>query len=194
MRVIAGEFRGFPLKAPRTTATRPTSDKIRGAIFSMLAARGMNAPARVLDLYAGTGALAIEALSRGAGHADLVERAPAACAVIRENLTKTRLTDRARVLQTDVERALGRLQGPYDLVFLDPPYTDPRADAMIGQLGNRGLVANGSVVVYEHSKRREPPPGCGPLAAGVTRCHGDTCITIYHEEVPVADRSLPGPV
>lgn len=194
MRVIAGEARGFPLKAPKTTDTRPTSDKVRGAIFSMLAARGVYQPARVLDLYAGSGAMAIEALSRGAVCADLVERAPAACAVIRENLAKTRLGDRARVIQAEVGRILDRLEGPYDLVFLDPPYADPGIDNVIERLGARGLVANGSVVVYEHSKRREPPPSCGPLSATVTRCHGDTCITIYLEEVPFADRSLSGPV
>jgi 16S rRNA (guanine966-N2)-methyltransferase len=178
MRVIAGEARGVPLRAPRGLDTRPTSDKVREAIFAMLASMGATME-RVLDLYAGTGALAIEALSRGAAHADLVERAPAACAAIRANLAKTKLDGRARLVQAAVERALPRLDGPYDLVFLDPPYDDPRAEAVIAAVGERRLVGEGSVVVYEHEKRRQPPPACGPLAARVTRRHGDTCITIY---------------
>lgn len=178
MRVIGGEARGVPLKAPRSGDTRPTSDKVRGAIFDMLAAMG--APmGRVLDLYAGSGALGIEALSRGAEHCDLVERAAAACAVIRDNLAKTRLGDRARVVQSTVERALPQLDGTYDLVFLDPPYADDRAPAMLAALGETGLIGPESVVVYEHARRREPPAACGPLTVRVTRCHGDTCVTIY---------------
>jgi 16S rRNA (guanine966-N2)-methyltransferase len=178
MRVIAGEARGVPLRAPRGMETRPTSDKVRGAIFSMLASMGATMD-RVLDLYAGTGALAIEALSRGAEHADLVERAPAACAAIRANLVKTRMGERAHLLTGDVERVLPRLTERYDLVFLDPPYADEHADAALVRLGERGLIDEGSVVVYEHSRRRQPPPTCAPLTLRVTRCHGDTCITIY---------------
>ena len=179
MRVIAGEARGFPLKAPRDAATRPTSDKVRGAIFSMLASLGLDAPERVLDLYAGSGALAIEALSRGAEHADLVERASSVCAVARENLAKTRFTERARVLQGDVERLLPDLKGPYDLVFLDPPYADARAPEVVQAVGSSGLVRQGGAIVYEHGKRTVPPAASGAFAARPSRCHGDTCITIY---------------
>ncbi len=186
MRVIAGEARGVPLKAPRGLDTRPTADKVRGAIFNMLAAMG--APmGRVLDLYAGTGAMAIEALSRGAEEADLVERNPAACAVIRDNLAKTGFGARARLIQAPVERALPRLQGRYDLIFLDPPYADPSAPAVLAALHDAGLVDADSVVVYEHAKRRVPPPACGPLRIRTTRCHGDTCITIYDQEASRAD-------
>ncbi len=178
MRVIAGEARGVPLKAPRTTDTRPTSDKVRGAMFDMLAAMG--APlGRVLDLYAGTGAIGIEALSRGAFQCDFVERATAACAVIRDNLTKTRLVGQARVLPGSVERTLPKLEGVYDLVFLDPPYAGDQAAEVFAALAARGLIGVESIVVYEHAKRREPPTSCGPLSIRTTRCHGDTCVTIY---------------
>lgn len=178
MRVIGGELRGVPLKAPRGTGTRPTSDKVRGAIFDMLAAMG--APmVRVLDLYAGSGALGIEALSRGAEHADLVERAPAACAAIRDNLAKTRLIARATLHQGGVERVLSRLTGRYDIVFLDPPYADEGVGAVLAALAPAGLIDQDSVVVYEHARRRKPPPDCGPLSLRTSRCHGDTCITIY---------------
>ena len=178
MRVIGGEARGMLLKAPRTGETRPTSDKVRGAIFDMLAAMG--APlGRVLDLYAGSGAVGIEALSRGADHCEFVERGTAACAVIRENLAKTRLGERARVVQGVVERVLPTLEGIYDLVFLDPPYADERAPATLVALDEARLIGADSVVVYEHAKRRAPPASCGPLTIRVTRCHGDTCVTIY---------------
>lgn len=178
MRVIAGEARGVPLKGPAGAETRPTSDKVRGVIFDMLAA--MEAPMdRVLDLYAGTGALAIEALSRGADHADLVERAAAACAVIRDNLTTTRLAARATLHRGDVARVLPRLRGRYDLVFMDPPYADGRPGAVLAALAARGLVDSAAVVVYEHAKRRPPPDPPHPLRIRTTRCHGDTCITIY---------------
>lgn len=195
MRVIAGEARGVPLKAPRGADTRPTADKIRGAIFNMLAS--MEAPmGRVLDLYAGTGAMAIEALSRGAEHADLIERAPAAGAVIRDNLAKTGVAGRARLIQGTVERALPRLEGCYDLVFLDPPYADEGAPSVMETLAERGLIGPGSVVVYEHARRRQPPSTCGPLRLRTTRCHGDTCITIYDsdEEVPGASSNVSRPV
>jgi 16S rRNA (guanine966-N2)-methyltransferase len=178
MRVIAGSARGTPLRAPRGAGTRPTSDKVREAIFDMLAA--MDAPMeRVLDLYAGTGALGIEALSRGAAHADFVERHPAACAALRDNLARTRLAARGRVWQGTVARLLPRLTGRYDIVFLDPPYADASAPAVLDALAEGGLVDSASVVVYEHSKRRVPPPACGPLGVYKTRCHGDTCVTIY---------------
>lgn len=182
MRVIAGEAKGFPLRAPKGTDTRPTSDKVRGAIFSMLGSLGVEAPDRVLDLYAGTGALAIEAISRGAAQADLVEQGAAACTVIRENLLRTRLGGRARVLQMPVERALARLEGPYDLIFLDPPYAATGVPAVMGALAERGLVDANAVVVYEHSKRTTPPDTIGPLALYQTRCHGDTCVSIYDRD------------
>lgn len=178
MRVIAGTARRMPLRAPRGLDTRPTSDKVRGAIFSMLAARGAVID-RVLDLYAGTGALAIEALSRGSDSADLVERAPAACAAIRANLERTRLAPRARVLQGEVERLLPSLVGRYDLVFIDPPYADQRVEAVLAVLAARALLDQESTVVYEHSRRTEPPPAAGPLSLAVSRRHGDTVISLY---------------
>ncbi len=181
MRVIAGAAKGHPLRAPKGQDTRPTSDKVRGAIFSMLASMGVEAPARVLDLYAGTGALAIEALSRGAEHADLVEVSPGACAAIRDNLQRTRLAERARVLPARVERALERLEGPYDLVFLDPPYA-AGVPGVLAELAARGLVDANAVVVYEHSRRTTPPATIGSLRLYQTRCHGDTCVTIYDRE------------
>lgn len=191
MRVIAGEARGTPLKGPRGGETRPTSDKVRGAMFDMLAAMGVPL-GRVLDLYAGTGALGIEALSRGAEHADFVERNAAACAVIRDNLAKTKLAPRAHLLHSTVERALSRLHGPYDLVFLDPPYALAGVENIFDALVAAAVIDESSVVVYEHARRGAPPPCCGPLAIRTTRCHGDTCFTIYERRQEVTDNRQPG--
>src|SRR6266571_286389 len=125
MRVISGSARGRRLKGPRGRGaiTRPSSGLVRGAIFSALASLGADL-SRTLDLYAGSGALGIEALSRGAETCDFVDRDPAACAVIRENLRITGFHGRARVHCLSAVTALQRLPGPYTLVLADPPYND----------------------------------------------------------------------
>jgi 16S rRNA (guanine966-N2)-methyltransferase len=178
MRITGGSARGTPLLVPKGTDTRPTTDRVREAIFSILYSIGADL-SRVLDLYAGTGALAIEALSRGAGSADLVERAPAACAIIRKNLARARLAERARVHCLEARRALERLKGPYTLVFLDPPYADPATDALLETLGTSGLLADGGTIVLEHAQARTPPATVGPLALQSDRRYGDTGVAFY---------------
>jgi 16S rRNA (guanine966-N2)-methyltransferase len=174
MRVIAGRYRGRTLHAPRGRATRPTSDRVREALFSIL---GEIDGATVLDLFAGSGALAIEALSRGASDATLVDSSPAAIAAIRRNLEA--LGIEAEVVRADAvawcEQAKRRAR-QYDLVFLDPPY---RHD---GPLGARltaalaGAFAPAARVVAE-SDRRQPLGLDLPLLD--ERCYGDTLIQIH---------------
>jgi 16S rRNA (guanine966-N2)-methyltransferase len=183
VRVIAGEARGFRLKGPAGPFTRPMADKIRGALFSMLASLGVE-PERVLDLYAGTGAIGIEALSRGADWADFVEQNAAAAAVVRANLARTKFADRARVHHQSVaaflaaaERAAAAL--PYDLVIMDPPYADPEIASTLARLGASPLVQSGAVVVVGHSPRVTLPEGAGRLRRVRERCHGDSCFSIY---------------
>lgn len=178
MRVIAGKAKGQRLRGPPSRAIRPTSDLVRGAIFSVLAARRADL-SRVLDLYAGSGALGIEALSRGAGWCDLVERSPAACAIIRQNLAATGFADRAQVHCTTVERALRRLQGPYSLVLADPPYADAAAQAALEALAASNLVQEGTILVLEHSARQAAPARIGRWSLVDSRHHGDTAISIY---------------
>ena len=120
MRVIAGEAGGRQLKGPPRSGVRPTTDRVREAIFEVLHSHGYE-PARVLDLYSGTGALGIEALSRGAELCHFVEADNKASDVVRENLMRTRLLDRGKVLPMPVARAVSRLPGTYDLVVADPP-------------------------------------------------------------------------
>src|SRR5438445_4753778 len=151
MRVIAGRARGVPIKGPPGPGTRATSDKVRGAIFDALAAEVVDA--RVLDLYAGTGALGIEALSRGAASCLFVEKAAAACRVIEANLRTTRLAERAKVWCASVSAALDRLETAvglqeaflprYTMVVLDPPYGDPTSLDVVALGGRPGLVARG---------------------------------------------------
>lgn len=178
MRVIAGSAKGRRLKAPRDRRTRPTSDLVRGALFSTLASMGADL-SRVLDLYAGSGALGIEALSRGAGYCDFVERDAAACAVIKENLRATGFESRANVLCMPVARALGQLSGPYSLVLADPPYDDPEAESLLARVASSPLVEGGAVLVLEHSSRKEPPTHVGSLSLVNTRRYGDSALSFY---------------
>jgi 16S rRNA (guanine966-N2)-methyltransferase len=175
MRVIAGEFRGRRLTAPPGAATRPTSDRVREALFSILAARVPGA--RVLDLFAGSGALAIEALSRGAASATLVDDAPAAIRAIRANLDAVKAD--ADVRRGDALRFLGGASAAaaqYDLIFLDPPYR--LADRLGGPLSEAlpAVLAPGAAAVAESDRR-------APLALDLPlhdeRRYGDTLIRIY---------------
>ncbi len=178
MRVIGGVARGRRLKTLRGESIRPTSDLVRGAIFDMLDSLGADL-SRVLDLYAGTGALGIEALSRGAAWCDFVERSYHSCRLIHENLAATGLGDRAKVYRGPVEKVMGRLAGPYTLALADPPYADEGAPQVLEALASSGRLAPGGVLVLEHSKRRAAPERLGSLALQQTRRHGDTCISIY---------------
>jgi 16S rRNA (guanine966-N2)-methyltransferase len=184
MRVIAGERRGFQLKGPAGKFTRPMADRVREALFSMLASLGVE-PVRVLDLYAGTGGIGIEALSRGAESADFVERNAAAAAVVRANLAHTRYTDVARVFQEPVSTFLARAErnqtdiAPYDLIFMDPPYADPELVATLERVGRSPLVESGATLVIGHSPRVALPPQAGRLRRLRERCYGDSCFSIY---------------
>jgi 16S rRNA (guanine966-N2)-methyltransferase len=190
MRVIAGERRGFQLKGPAGKFTRPMADRVREALFSMLASLGVE-PVRVLDLYAGTGGIGIEALSRGAESADFVERNAAAAAVVRANLAHTRYVDVTRVYQEPVSSFLARAErnqtqaelAPYDLIFVDPPYADPELVATLERVGRSPLVESSTVLVIGHSPRVTLPEKAGRLQRLRERCYGDSCFSIYvHED------------
>lgn len=177
MRVIAGSHGGRPLVAPKGDATRPTTDRVREALFSILGElRGV----RALDLYAGTGALGIEALSRGASHAVFVESGRPALAALRTNLTKLDLDARATVLALPVQRAVPALAaaGPFGLVLCDPPWAAVEAalDALVA-LAEAGAFADGALVVLEHAAR-DTLPERPPLVWRETRRYGDTALAL----------------
>jgi 16S rRNA (guanine966-N2)-methyltransferase len=171
MRVVAGEFKGRRLQTARGTRTRPTADRVREALFSML---GDVSGARVLDLYAGSGALGIEALSRGAESAVFVERDQAALAALRRNLDA--VGARAEVRRQDVLRFLARPEGTFDLVFCDPPYDGAPAVAapLAGALPT--LLGEDARIVTESDKRN---PLLLPLPLLVERTYGDTRVAIH---------------
>jgi 16S rRNA (guanine966-N2)-methyltransferase len=181
MRVVGGKARGMTIAVPSATDMRPTTDRVRGAMFSMLEARDAVEGVRVLDLYAGSGALGIEALSRGAEHADLVERNSCACAAIRKNLATTRLEDLATVVASPVLKALDTMVDPYGLVFMDPPYADPSAIAdAVDRLLARKLIDEGSVLVIEQSSRsRRDFARAGALRTEQEKTYGDTAVSVY---------------
>ncbi len=184
MRVIAGTARGRTLMSPpkpRASArsiVRPTSDLIRGVIFDMLDALGADY-SRVLDLYAGTGALGIEALSRGDGAADFVESDPATAAIVSANLKRTGLEARGRVHRLTADRAISRLSGAYTLVLADPPYYDEGGLETVSALAESPLVDEDSVLVFEHHKKTPAPQTLGSLRLYRTRVHGDNAVSIY---------------
>lgn len=196
MRVIAGERRGFQLKGPAGRFTRPMADKIKGAVFSMLASHGV-APERVLDLYAGTGGIGIEALSRGADSADFVEQNAAAAAVVRANIAHTRYEDVSHVHQESVSTFISRAERdpatrPYDLIIMDPPYADPDLALMLERVGASPLVESATVLVIGHSPRVELPERAGKLTRLKERCHGDSCFSLYEADEREPAEVLPG--
>jgi 16S rRNA (guanine966-N2)-methyltransferase len=184
VRVIGGSARGRPLKAPTRPrqsgqpGLRPTSDLIRGVIFNMLDALGADY-SRVLDLYSGTGALGIEALSRGEGTADFVETEPGAVAAIKENLDTLGMTGRGRVHRMPAMNAASGLSGHYTLVLADPPYYDEDAFAAARTVAESPLVDGATVVVVEHHRRQAPPETLGALPLYRSRRHGDTVVSVY---------------
>jgi 16S rRNA (guanine966-N2)-methyltransferase len=181
MRVIAGSAKGHQIKAPKRAATRPATDLVRGAIFSILENTATDW-SRVLDLFSGSGALGIEALSRGAGWVDFVEHEPRCCRIIRENLEKTRLTDQAHVYCCSVAKALSFLEEEYSIILIDPPYADSSIGSLLQQLASSRLVGAETTLVVTHSPRLPLESNYAPLRAIKERRHGDSCIKVFQKE------------
>jgi 16S rRNA (guanine966-N2)-methyltransferase len=196
MRVIAGSAKGRTLKGPptrrrgeRSTGARPSSDLVRGALFSALDALEADFT-RVLDLYAGTGALGIEALSRGAEWCDFVERDRAMSEVIRENLRLTSFDTSSKVYPLAASRAMERLAGTYTLVLADPPYADSDARGILDDFARSELVdPENTTIVLEHGARDEPAGDLGPFHLHKVLRHGDSAVSIY---TPAAEQRLGG--
>jgi 16S rRNA (guanine(966)-N(2))-methyltransferase RsmD len=186
MRVIAGTARGVPLRAPRDPGTRPVTDRVKETLFAILGERVPGA--RVLDLYAGSGALGIEALSRGAAHTAFVERGRAALAALRHNLERTRLAAEASVHGGDVMRYLAEAapEAPFDLAFLDPPYAERAILAPLERLVP--LLSPDAGVVVKHFWRTEVPLPDG-LARWRERRFGETALTFLVRVAPGQDRT-----
>jgi 16S rRNA (guanine966-N2)-methyltransferase len=180
MRIVAGEFRGRQLSTPGGDTTRPTAARAREALFAILSDVSAE---RVLDLYAGSGALGLEALSRGAERLVLVESSRAAQQAIRANLVALGVDSRATLLPLRAEASLKALErlGPFSLVFADPPWADAQAAlAVLEKLAGSGLLAPAARLVLEHAARTPPVPKVGARLTVVdTRHWGDTAVTIF---------------
>jgi 16S rRNA (guanine(966)-N(2))-methyltransferase RsmD len=181
MRVIAGNVKGHRLKVPKGVVVRPATDLVRGAIFSILETT-TSGWAQVLDVFAGSGAMGIEALSRGAGWVDFVEREPRCCDIIRQNLEKTKLAAQAHVYCCSAAKAISFLDKEYSIILMDPPYSDSTIGNVITQLATSKLVGAGSTVVVTHSTYFPLGSTYATLSLIKERRHGDSCIAIYQKE------------
>ena len=180
MRITAGALKRQRLTAPKGRRTRPTTDRIRMACLDALAP--WLPGGRFLDLFAGAGAVGIEALSRGAAECVFVEEDRAAIKALRENLTRLGLSDRARVLSRKAVAALEVLKREgvrFRAIFLDPPYASSLAADTLAQLGDGALLAPAGVVVAQHLTKASPPPRVGRLAAFRARRFGETTLTFF---------------
>jgi len=178
MRVIAGTLKGRRLKAPDWEGLRPTSDKLRETLFNILAPRIVGA--RVMDLYAGTGAIGIEALSRGASEVFFVEPDRRAQALIADNLAHCGVVTSYTIIRTGALRALESPDAPTpDIILLDPPYeaSDSEVAAVLEAAGNR--LATGGVVVLEHARRKRAPETAGRLARSREVVSGSSALAFY---------------
>ena len=177
-RISGGTHRGRSLKIDKSNDLRPTSTLVRSAIFSMLGIEKV-VSSNVLDLFAGTGAMGIEALSRNANHVDFVEKNSHRSRQIRSNLNNLGFKEKSRVLARKVESAMKELNGPYQLIFADPPYnTDPWVGLM-QELENNSLPSDDVLVVCEHISKLQLSVNYGNFFRSRTRKYGDTCISIY---------------
>jgi 16S rRNA (guanine966-N2)-methyltransferase len=174
VRIVAGQFRGRQLKSPTWDGLRPTSDRLRETLFNILGPSVKGA--RVLDGYAGTGAIGIEALSRGAARVTFVEKDPRAVKLIEANLAL--LGASGAIIRAGLADAVARLDGQvFDLIILDPPYADTAAAEALGVA--RALAAEGSRVIVEHAVRHAPPAGDERLRLTRTVTGGDSALSFY---------------
>lgn len=180
-RIIAGEFGGRSLAVPKS-GTRPTTDRVREAIFSRLDHADVLRGAVVLDLFAGSGALGFEALSRGAERATFVESGAPAAAVIKDNVRTLGVGGRAQVAKEKAALFLTRATGPYDLVLIDPPYDLPAAEVSAVLAALVPQLAADATVVFEWAKRAEPPTWPDALEVVATKEYGETVVH-YAEHV-----------
>jgi 16S rRNA (guanine(966)-N(2))-methyltransferase RsmD len=177
MRVIAGTAGGRRLKELEGMDTRPTTDKVKESMFNVLQFELEGR--RVLDLFAGTGQLGIEALSRGAAHAVFVERRPDAVRLIRDNLKTTDFTDRARVVQGDALEFLAGMRERFDIILLDPPYEAGLLEPVLERIVGFDILSPHGIIVAEHSQDRRMPELPAPYVLHKTYRYGRIALTVW---------------
>ena len=179
MRVITGKARGVALKTPDGMTTRPTTDRVKEALFSIIQ---FEIPgARVLDLFGGTGQLGIEALSRGAASAVFVDAGEPACRLIRENLKRTRLEPCARVIRSDYLEYLSRCRERFDIIFLDPPYAEVFLENALKRITEIDILQSGGIIVAERPLGKELPWEFQDYTRSRDYKYGKTLLTVYRK-------------
>ena len=183
MRIIAGTAKGIRLKTPKGMKTRPTADRVKESVFGILAATPLDA--EVLDLFAGTGNLGLEALSRGAASAMLVDKNSQSIKIMMENAILTDLAGMAVICREDVLQALRRLDGEgksFDLIFCDPPYNLGLAPKVLQALETGGVLREGGVLVLEHSRHEKLPDGLKRIVAYRSEFYGETVVSFFTKQ------------
>ncbi len=187
MRIIGGQASGRKLKAPPGRGTRPTSDRVKEALFSIIEARlGTLTELRVLDLFAGSGALGLEALSRGAESAVFVDRAIACQRTIHANATSLGVITHSTILRMEFGaalEALSREESCFELILADPPYAE-QPDQVLAVIMQYDLLSEGGLLVFEHGARLQPAPNQGALELLVRKKYGDTRLSIFLQRSP----------
>ncbi len=179
MRVISGVAKGHRLKGPPDNGTRPMIDRVKESLFGILTGYGV-IEGRVLDLFAGTGSIGIECLSRGAQWVDFVEQRAAVCRVIKDNLAHTKFSDRARIHQMAVEAFIAQARDePYAIIVMDPPYASATIETTLNAVAHSRLVRDGTIVVLGHWPRLTPKEQYGHLTQLTSRRLGDSSFTIF---------------
>lgn len=181
MRVTGGSARGIRLRSPRGTGIRPTMDRVRSALFNIIAPFGMEG-AFVADLFAGTGAIGIEALSRDAAYADFIESNQEHCRHILINLEEAKVKERATVHHMTVEKSIEALSHSYKFMLMDPPYSQPFPVNVIEQIASRGLLQKDGLLVVGHSSRVQSASQCSGLVRWQDRRYGDASLAFYRYE------------
>ena len=179
MRVITGKARGIQLKTPEGMLTRPTADRVKEALFSII---NFDIPgANVLDLFGGTGQLGIEALSRGASSAVFVDAREESCKLIRENLKRTKLEQNAKVIRSDYLDYLGRCREQYDIIFLDPPYAEVFLENAIKRITEIDILRSNGIIVAERPLGKELPWDFEGYSRSKDYKYGKVLLTIYRK-------------
>jgi 16S rRNA (guanine(966)-N(2))-methyltransferase RsmD len=180
MRVISGKARGVNLKTPEGLTTRPTADRVKEALFSII---NFDVPnTSVLDLFGGTGQLGIEALSRGAKSAVFVDAGEAACKLIKENLRRTKLEEQGRVIRSDYLRFLSTCRDKFDIVFLDPPYAEEFLENSLKKLSEIDILQSNGIIVTERPLDKEIPWNFPGFSRSKDYKYGNTFITLYRKD------------
>ena len=180
MRIVAGKYGSRPLKSPKSDATRPTQDKIKGAIFSSLG--NMFSQGNFLDCYSGTGNMALEAISRGMDFATLVDNNKQAISVIKENIKSLKAENQTQVMVGNIFSVLERLNHQYDIVYIDPPYKKQENEKLIQKLDDFNLVKEDGVIVVESLAEEIWPDKISSFSKYKEKTYGITRITYYRKE------------